>query len=133
MTELPPQPVQSEGSQIQQGQGPDITTPSGQVVTFQEVIWNAPGPEGLTLRFRFLAPAIAQDGGSVDFDTASADMLWLCQTFALPRVPGSGPQPAQIVISLSDRPVPFGQADPDATQFFEAYALRDGTCVWEAF
>jgi hypothetical protein len=133
MTELPPLPVEAEGSHMQQGPGLDITTPSGQVVTFQEVIWNAPGPEGLTLRFRFLAPAIAQDDGSVDFDTASADMLWLCQTFALPRVPGSGPQPAQIVISLSDRPVPFGQADPDATQFFEAYALRGGTCVWEAF
>ena len=32
-----------------------------------------------------------------------------------------GPQPSQIVISLADRPVPFGQPDPEATQFFEAF------------
>ena len=125
--------VQAKGDTVASGNPAAITAPSGQIVTLQDVVWNAPGPDGLTLRFRFLAPAIAEEGGSVDFDAASADMLWLCQTYALPRVPNPGPQPSQIIISLSDRDVPFGQAAPDATQFFEAYSLKDGTCIWNVF
>ena len=55
----------------------------------------------------------------------------LCQNFALPRISDIGPQPSQIVSSLSDRPVPFGEAAPDATQFFEAYTclLYTSRCV----
>jgi hypothetical protein len=118
--------------------GPDvpdeqIVLPSGQTVTLQDVVWNVPGPEGLTSRFRFIAPAIAASGGTVDFETAAADMLWLCQNYALPRVADPGPQPSQIVISLSDIPVPFGEANPVATQFFEAYTLEDGACQWSVF
>ncbi len=116
-----------------QGGEETITAPSGQIVTLREVVWNAPGPEGLTLRFHFVAPDISVEGGTVDFDTASADMLWLCQTIALPRVASTGPAPAQIVISLSDRDVPFGQPAPDATQFFEAYSIAGGVCTWDVF
>lgn len=115
--------------------GPDgaVTVPSGQVVTLQEVIWNAPGPDGLTTRFRFVAPAIAETGGTVDTETALEDMLWLCQNFALPRIAQPGPMPAQIVISLAAAPLPFGEARPEVTQIFEAYSLQDGQCVWEVF
>jgi hypothetical protein len=102
-------------------------------VTLQEVIWNAPGPDGLTTRFRFVAPAIAETGGTVDTETALEDMLWLCQTFAVPRIAQPGPMPAQIVISLAAEPVPFGEARPEVTQLFEAYSLQDGQCVWEVF
>ncbi|MGV8952619.1 MAG: DUF6497 family protein [Cypionkella sp.] len=110
-----------------------VAVPSGQLVTFLDVVMNAPGPDGLTARFRFVAPAIAQDGGTVDFDVASVDMLHLCQNFALPRIASTGPQPSQIIITLSDRAVVFGEPSPDATQFFEAYRLENGTCIWEAF
>ena len=111
-----------------------VPVPSGQPVTFLDAIWNEPGPAGLTARFRFVAPQIAQHGGTVDFDTASADMEDLCNTYALPRIETTtGPRPAQVVISLSDRPVEFGVISPDATQFFEAYSIVDGACVWEAF
>jgi hypothetical protein len=116
-----------------QARDADIILPSGQQVTLQDVVWNAPGPEGLTTRFRFIAPAIAAEGGTVDFETAAADMQWLCQNYALPRVASPGPQPSQIVISLSDIAVPFGEANPDATQFFEAYTIEDGVCVWSVF
>jgi hypothetical protein len=118
-----------------EGSGPDgtVAVPSGQVVTLQEVIWNAPGPDGLTTRFRFVAPAIAETGGTVDTETALQDMLWLCQNFALPRIAQPGPMPAQIVISLADAAVPFGEAHPEVTQLFEAYSLQDGQCVWEVF
>ena len=128
-----PLPITAEGGQSLPGNGQQVAVPSGQSVTLQEVPWNVPGPDGLTARFRFVAPAIAKSGGTVDFETASADMVHLCQNFALPRISDIGPQPSQIVISLSDRPVPFGEAAPDATQFFEAYTIRDNACIWEAF
>jgi hypothetical protein len=126
-------PVQEEGEQVMKGGAAPIIVPSGQHITLQDVVWNAPGPDGLTLRFRFIAPDISAEGGVVDFETASQDMLWLCQNYALPRVSNTGPQPAQIIISLSDTETPFGQAAPDATQFFEAYSLKDGICTWEVY
>jgi hypothetical protein len=60
-------------------------------------------------------------------------MAHLCQSYALPRLSETGPVPAQIIISLSDRPVPFGEASPEATQFFEAYRIEGDACIWEAF
>jgi hypothetical protein len=110
--------------------GGTIPVPSGQAVTFLDVVTDASGPAGLTARFRFLAPGIA---GGVDFQTAAADMQALCDTYALPRIANTGPQPAQIVIVLMDRVVEFGVADEAATQFFEAYSLQDGACIWEPF
>jgi hypothetical protein len=110
-----------------------ITLPSGQAVTLLDVITNVPGPEGLAARFRFLAPAVAKNGGTVDAETAAKDMDWLCQNFALSHISNIGPQPGQIIISLSDKDVPFGETHPEATQLFNAYSIADGTCVWDMF
>lgn len=110
-----------------------LDVPSGQAVTFLDTVWAEPGPEGLTARFRFVAPGIARDGGHVDFEAATADMAWLCEHYALPRIPATGPQPSQVIISLSDRAVKFGEASPQATQYFEAYRIAGATCIWEGF
>lgn len=110
-----------------------ITVPSGQPVVFHDTVWGQPGPSGLTLRFRFIAPRIGHDGGQISFAEAEADMAYLCETYVLPRISAMGPQPSQVVISLSDRPVPFGQAAPDAVQYFEAYRPQGTTCIWEGF
>jgi hypothetical protein len=111
-----------------------VAVPSGQAVTLLDVIRDAPGDEGLTVRFRFVAPAIARDGGTVGFAEAEADMQHLCDTYALPRaLTVTGPRPERIVIALSDRPVAFGAAAPEATQFFEVYAIDGDTCRWEPF
>lgn len=115
------------------GQADELTVPSGQSVTYVETVQTAAGPEGLTARFRFLAPDIARGGGTVGVEAAQEDMAHLCETFAIPRLPQTGPVPSQIIISLSDRTVPFGEADPEATQFFEAYSIDGDTCIWEAF
>ena len=77
-----------------------VPVPSGQWVRFVDVVMNAPGPDGLTARFRFVAPAIAKQTGSVDFEVAAADMEHLCKSFALPRIAGTGPKPSQIIISI---------------------------------
>lgn len=106
-----------------------LTLPSGLMVHLIDVVQDAPSPAGLAVRFRFLAPELAQ----VDFDTAAADMLHLCQTYALSRLPNTGPQASQIIISLSDRVVPFGEAAPEALQYFEAYRIENGECVWEMY
>jgi Family of unknown function (DUF6497) len=110
-----------------------IPVPSGQTVTWVDTIHDARGPAGLTLRFRFLAPAIARAGGTVSAEVAQADMQALCDGWALARIASTGPRPAQVVISLSDRKVAFGEPDPEATQFFEAYSIETGACVPEVF
>ncbi len=114
-------------------QAEPIDVPSGQEILFVDTIQNQPGASGLTYRFRFLAPQIARETGSVDFDAAAGDMDYLCNSFAVARLPLGGPRPSQIIISLSDRPVEFGIPTPEATQFFEAYRVEDGLCIWEGF
>ena len=116
-------------------QGQDfVPVPSGRNVTFIEAIHSAPGPAGLTVRFRFLAPEIARTDPDAALDeTVFEDMAWLCESSALPRLPSIGPQVQQIVVSLADRPLPFGEADPEVTQLFEAYRPENGLCVWEGF
>ncbi len=111
----------------------EIAVPSGQPVSYLDTVQTAPGTEGLTIRFRFVAPQIAREGGGITPEVAQADMAWLCENFALDRLPSTGPAPSQIVISLADRPLPFGEPDPDATQFFEAFSVEGDTCSWEAF
>lgn len=115
-----------------------VEVPSGQEITFHEVVLSAPGPQGLTARFRFIAPRIshqiAHPDGPIDHDTAVLDMDHLCTHYALPRLQTvTGPMPQEVVISLADRAVEFGTSAPEATQFFEAYSVKDGTCQWEAF
>ena len=106
--------------------------PSQQPLTLSEVlIDDAPGE--IWLRFRFLAPQIARDGGSIDSTAASADMEYICNSFALPYMSSQNLAAARIVISMMDREVAFGETDPDATQFFEVYRPEEGRCIWEAF
>ncbi len=109
-----------------------IEVPSGQPVTFQDVIWEAEGDEN-TYRFRYIAPEIARDGGSVDFDQAEGDLRYLCEQSALPALKRKERPVARIVITLSDRPVAFGETDPQATQFFDSYTPQGNSCIWEGF
>jgi hypothetical protein len=111
----------------------DIALPSGREVAFHDVVWGEPGPAGLTLRFRFLEPELAQALETMDYDELEADMAYLCEAYALERIASTGPQPSQVVISISDRPTEFGEADPEAVQVFEAYSPEADGCAWEGF
>lgn len=115
------------------GVGQPIPVPSGQEVVYLDTVQSAPGPEGLTIRFRFVAPAIAREGGTVGPEAAQADMEALCNDFVVPRLPATGPAPSQVIVSLADRAVAFGEPAPEATQFFEAFVVTDGRCEWEPF
>lgn len=106
-----------------------VEVPSGREVSLIDVVTNAPGPEGAAARFRFLAPGLNPDEAA----TAAVDMQALCDSYALPRIGSMVPMPQQIIISLSAEAVPFGAAAPDVVQFFEAYAVQDGACIWEPF
>ncbi|QCO54458.1 hypothetical protein EOK75_00645 [Pseudorhodobacter turbinis] len=108
-----------------------FTVPSGQHVTLQEMFWEE-GDE-LVLRARFVAPQIARAEGALDHDAAAVDMAYLCDRFVLPQLQAETARPAQIILSLSDVELPFGQSDPDATQFFEAYRLDGDACISEVF
>lgn len=107
--------------------GDAVAVPSGRVVQALDVITDLQGPEGATARFRFVVPGLMPD------EDASADMRAVCDSYALPRTEAMVPAPQQIVITFADRAVPFGEPAPEAVQFFEAYSLRDGACVWEMF
>ena len=110
----------------------DIAVPSGQVVTLREILIDEV-PGAPWLRFRFLAPAIARDGGTVAPVAAAEDMDHLCREIAAPYAEAQGLMPERIVISLSDRDLAFGETNPDATQFFDVFRLEDGLCIWEEF
>lgn len=106
--------------------------PSGQAVSLHEVLVDDTA-SGNWLRFRFLAPQISRDSDGLNYETAAADMIHLCDALALPYIDQYALTGEVIVISLSDRETEFGQPDPDATQFFEAFRVKDGTCIWEDF
>ncbi|SES25853.1 hypothetical protein SAMN04490244_108147 [Tranquillimonas rosea] len=105
----------------------DIHLPSGRDVSLIEMRTDSPGADRI-YRFRFLAPGLE---GPSDFDTAEDDMAYLCEHYAIPHLPEDGPAADRIVVSLSDREIPFGQSVPEAVQFFEAYRPEGGTCIWE--
>jgi hypothetical protein len=109
--------------------GETVEVPSGRALSLIDVITNAPGPQGATARFRFLAPGLASE----DAEAAATDMQVVCDSFALERTDGMVPEPQQIVISFAGAKVPFGEAAPDVVQFFESYRIENGACVWEVF
>ena len=103
-----------------------LVLPSGLEATLQEV-----RIEDKVGRFRFVAPGIGPEGRS--YMEIRADFPWLCSELALPVLEQSGNEVPEVVISLADREVTFGEITPEATQFFEVFSLQDGTCVWEEF
>lgn len=107
-----------------------LDVPSGQPVTLQEVLVDTVGGQDW-LRFRLVAPEIARDTSRIDYEAAAGDMMHLCQELALPYLQEYDLTGDVIVISLADRETEFGVADPDATQFFEAFRIEDNLCIWE--
>lgn len=106
--------------------------PSGQPVRLYEALVDEVDGQNW-LRMRFVAPDIARDGGTIDYEKAEADMAFLCSAVGLPFAQKHNLKPHSIVISLSDRETEFGVQNADATQFFDAFRIENDACIWEAF
>lgn len=106
--------------------------PSGQPVSLHEVLVDAQD-DGTYLRFRFLAPLIAEGPEKVSFATAGNDMMYLCETLALPYMTQYALEGDRVVISFMDRITEFGVPDPDAVQYFEAFRPENEICIWDDF
>ena len=105
-----------------------FTTPSGLDVHLQEFVDESAQVPAL-LRARFVAPAMTADHpGS---ETVLSDMEHLCNAIAIPHVTDNAIEASQIVISVSAEPLELGVFDPEIPQYFEAYTIQDGTCIWE--
>ena len=106
-----------------------VSVPSGLKLLRQEVLEETQPDGTLWLRLRYVAPEMTRDnrpGMQADFET-------LCESEALTYEPVTRVPAAQAVISIATAPVKFGTTAPDIPQFFEAFRLEDGTCIWEAF
>lgn len=104
--------------------------PSEQPVELFEVLIDKVGAEDW-LRFRFLAPTIGKQVGARSFVDVEADMEHLCTTVAQPYMAAHKLQADVVAIALLDRPVAFGQSDPNSTQYVDIFRVTSGTCVWE--
>jgi hypothetical protein len=101
----------------------EVELPSGHAATLYDVVIE---PETQIARFRFLVPGLGAEGAG--WDEMMGDLPWLCDGLALPALAANGWSARQVVIVLSDREVPHGQADPEAVQFFEGFALEAERC-----
>lgn len=104
-----------------------LDVPSGQPVALQEVLLDRVGEEAW-LRFRFVAPEISREG---DYEVAADDMAYLCTSLAIPYIAEYELGGDVVVISLANQETEFGVADPEATQFFEAFRVQGDACIWE--
>lgn len=125
--------AQAQGRVITPGDGTALSVPSGQGVMLYETILDMPSPDAAIYRFRYLAPAISRSGGTMDFEASIADMQHLCDTYALQNMTAPLPASLQVIISFADLPVPFGETNPEVTQFFVAFSVKDGLCHLEPF
>lgn len=107
--------------------------PSGTPIVMWEIVWERVAGTGTQAVLRFIEPAIARDGGTVDAEAAALDMDWLCATHGLPVAALPTARSGTLVINLMDRAVPRGVTDPQATQYFGIYAIVDGKCSPEIY
>lgn len=104
-----------------------IALPSGLGVQVQDVIFEE---DPAVSRFRFVAPDLGKAGS--DYADVREDFFWLCDRMILPTL-SDAQRTGEIVVSIADRPVVFGQITPEATQYFEMFRVANGTCIWEDF
>lgn len=106
-----------------------LVLPSGLIAYRYEMLSDRPAGD-LLYRFRFVAPAFTGQEALTDL---TEDLEYLCNSHALPIAADARQEPDRIVVSLADKPSEFGLFDPDVTQIFESFSVKDGTCIWEIF
>lgn len=118
------------GAATAAGQEEAPAVPSGLSLYLQEMLVEAQ-PDGARVgRFRFVAPALA---AGVSFARVEEDFAFLCAQVAVPELAQVQPDVAQVVISLASAELEFGASDSSVIQFFEAFRIESGLCIWEGF
>ena len=105
--------------------------PSGYEIFLHELLFETRQDNSKVARFRYVMPIIGQE--AVTFADVEQDFEYLCASQALMRLAAEEGNVDQVIISLSDRETDFGATSNVATQFFEAYSIKNGTCIWEGF
>jgi hypothetical protein len=132
MISVAPPPLQPFAGSGNQQLVSTVEVPSGQSLELHEVLVDNVGPEKW-MRFRFLAPAIGKQPGDKSFADVEDDFAYLCTALALPYLKEFGLSADVVAVSFLSEPVPFGESDPDVTQFVEVFRVSTGVCEWEGF
>ena len=104
--------------------------PSGNDIYLQEILYELRDDQSRVARFRYVMPLIRQ---GVEFVEIEEDFFHLCIGVAVPYLATEGEQVDQVIISMADRETEFGVLNTLATQYFDAFSVENGTCIWEGF
>ncbi|MBO9403171.1 DUF6497 family protein [Shimia sp. R9_3] len=104
--------------------------PSGNVVSLHEVLFETRADTSRVARFRYVMPVMQQ---GVTFAEIEGDFFHLCNGVAVPYLAVSEEKVDQVIISMADRETEFGVMTHLAQQYFEAFSVQDGICIWEGF
>lgn len=104
--------------------------PSGHEIRLQEVLFETRQDSSEVVRFRYVMPLIRQ---GIEFAEIIDDFEHLCVGVAVPYLAIEEKVVDQVIISMADREIEFGESTTLATQYFEAFTVKDGSCIWEGF
>ncbi len=105
--------------------------PSGYHLYLQQSFFETRTDQSRVLRLRYVMPAIAEV--PLGYGAVEADFPYLCASVAVPVLSANDETVVQVIISLADQETPFGEPAPEATQYFEAFRVENGACIWEGF
>lgn len=86
------------------------------------------------LVLRYLSPNVARDTGIWGYEEVAPALDQLCDDDGVDAANlaiEQGGTIDQIVVTVMDRVVDWGTADPEATMYRGAYSLKDGRCEWQ--
>lgn len=111
-----------------------LRLPSGNAATALDQIWDE---DMDMIRLRYIVPKLAEPAALYLADGARmfTDMQWLCD-HALQALVQEGSDPAAdgwrgAIVTMLDRPLEFGQRDPDVVQVFESFVFGMDGCDWD--
>ena len=107
-----------------------VTLPSGQEARLHDSFWEE---DSGTLRLRFVVPAVGDDAYARDHDAVFADMESLCAGPGLAMIEDDGNAWDGVTVTMMAMAVEFGHTAPAVVQFFEAFLVQDGNCIWDEF
>ena len=107
-----------------------LVLPSGHDAQFHDAYWEE---DSGTLRLRYIVPAVTDDAYARDHDAVFVDMESLCAGPGLEMIDADGNPWEGVTVTMMAAPVELGRTAPDVVQFFEAFVVRDGHCIWDEF